>query len=121
MKTAVIACALGVAGAAHHNHKAQHHLRSGAKVMAMSELAPFYHSTEDIRGELSRLSTSCPGMTLQSMGDDPARAIDVVTIKGSGSTPVNKNFLLFGEHSRELISRSPASTLSRPCAARTRA
>ena len=103
MKTAVIACALGVVGAAHH-HREQHHLRSGAKVMAMSELAPFYHSTEDIRGELSRLSTSCPGMTLQSMGDDPARAIDVVTIKGSGSTPVNKNFLLFGEHSRELIS-----------------
>merc|ERR1719450_500762 len=32
------------------------------------------------------------------------RSIDVVTIKAPNSKPVNKNFLLFGEHARELIS-----------------
>merc|ERR1719240_2100918 len=30
--------------------------------------------------------------------------VDVVTIKAPNSKPVNKNFLLFGEHARELIS-----------------
>merc|ERR1719486_379580 len=42
-------------------------------------------------------------MTLESRAAD-TRSIDVVTIKAPGSTPVNKNFLLFGEHARELIS-----------------
>jgi len=37
-----------------------------------------------------------------SSGD--VRSIDVVTLRAPGAKPVNKNFLLFGEHSRELIS-----------------
>lgn len=63
---------------------------------------PFYHTTQGIREELEALATRCPGMTLQSHGQE--RVIDVVTIKAPGSQPVNKNFALFGEHSRELIS-----------------
>jgi len=44
-------------------------------------------------------------MTLQSIpSDDGSVNIDVVNIKKPGSTPINKNFLLFGEHARELIS-----------------
>merc|ERR1719188_778744 len=46
-------------------------------------------------------------MTLQSMapeGGDPHRTIDVVTVRKPGVSPTNKNFLLFGEHARELIS-----------------
>jgi hypothetical protein len=43
--------------------------------------------------------------TVQSTGDDgEQRSITVVDIKAPGSQPVNKNFLLFGEHARELIS-----------------
>jgi len=42
-------------------------------------------------------------MTLDSRAAD-TRSIDVVTIKAPTSSPVNKNFLLFGEHARELIS-----------------
>jgi len=105
MKITLFACLVAVAGAAKHHHRA-HHLRAGnnEKSMTMAAIAPFYHSTQDIRSELTRLSASCPGMTLQSMGGDPSRTIDVVTIKAPGSTPVNKVFLLFGEHSRELIS-----------------
>jgi len=64
---------------------------------------PYYHTTDQIHQELVALADRCPIMKLETkMADD--RAIDVVTIKAAGSTPVNKNFLLFGEHARELIS-----------------
>merc|ERR1719217_1227439 len=44
-------------------------------------------------------------MTLQSMpSDDGSVNIDVVSVKAPGTSPINKNFLLFGEHARELIS-----------------
>merc|ERR1719387_2231078 len=33
-----------------------------------------------------------------------ARSIDVVTLRAISEEPANKNFLLFGEHARELIS-----------------
>jgi len=68
----------------------------------MEVLYPFYHTTQGIREELAALATRCPGMTLESRGQE--RAIDVVTIRAPGSQPVNRNFALFGEHSRELIS-----------------
>jgi len=69
----------------------------------MQALYPYYHTTEAIHKELIDLSSRCPGMHLESrMAED--RSIDVVTIKAPNSKPVNKNFLLFGEHARELIS-----------------
>merc|ERR1719491_829223 len=42
-------------------------------------------------------------MTLETKAAD-TRSIDSITIKAPGSNPVNKNFMLFGEHARELIS-----------------
>lgn len=74
-----------------------------AQSKSMAALYPFYHSTSAIHDELVALATRCPGMTLESRAAD-TRSIDVVTIKAPGSAPVNKNFLLFGEHARELIS-----------------
>merc|ERR1719221_269966 len=84
----------------------QSQLRTGGRVQSgtMKELHPYYHSTEDIHSELQRLANSCPGLTLQTVGDASDRGIDVATVRAPGSSPVNKNFLLFGEHSRELIS-----------------
>jgi len=75
----------------------------------MLTLHPYYHSTDAIHDELTALATRCPGMTLESR---PAgsRSIDVITIKAPGSNPINKNFLLYGEHARELI--SPESGLN---------
>lgn len=70
---------------------------------SMMKLHPYYHSTDAIHDELTALATRCPGMTLESRAAD-TRSIDVVTIKAEGTSPVNKNFLLFGEHARELIS-----------------
>merc|ERR1719217_1801168 len=44
-------------------------------------------------------------MTLrQENGDSDSLSMDVVNIKAPGSNPINKNFYLFGEHARELIS-----------------
>jgi len=74
-----------------------------AQSSSMMKLHPYYHSTDAIHDELTALATRCPGMTLESRAAD-TRSIDVVTIKAEGTSPVNKNFLLFGEHARELIS-----------------
>jgi hypothetical protein len=71
--------------------------------MSMLNLHPYYHSTQGIHDEVTRLAQSCPGMTLESR-DANGRNIDVITIKAPNSNPVNKNFMLFGEHARELIS-----------------
>jgi len=72
---------------------------------AMDTLFPFYHTTSDIHNELVQLSQNCPGMTLhQETGGSDSLSIDIVKIKAEGTQPVNKNFFLFGEHARELIS-----------------
>jgi hypothetical protein len=71
----------------------------------MDALYPFYHTTSDIHTQLVQLSQNCPGMTLrQENGGSDSLSMDVVNIKAAGSQPVNKNFYLFGEHARELIS-----------------
>jgi len=67
-----------------------------------------YHSTDEIHQELVALSSRCHGMTLDTK-QAGSQFIDVVTIKAPGSKPLNKNFMLFGEHARELI--SPESSL----------
>eukprot|EP00929_Paragymnodinium_shiwhaense_P053254 TRINITY_DN2665_c0_g3_i1.p1 TRINITY_DN2665_c0_g3~~TRINITY_DN2665_c0_g3_i1.p1 ORF type:complete len:453 (+),score=128.33 TRINITY_DN2665_c0_g3_i1:55-1413(+) len=85
-------------------------LRSTQRVQTktMAALYPFYHSTDALHDKLVDLASRCPGMTLSSSaehgekGDE--RSIDVVTIRAPDSQPVNKQFMLFGEHSRELIS-----------------
>jgi len=77
----------------------------------MDTLYPFYHTTSDIHQQLVQLSQNCPGMTLrQETGGSDSLSIDVVNIKAPGSSPTNKNFFLFGEHARELI--SPESGLA---------
>jgi hypothetical protein len=106
-------CAATVAGASRlrrHHEPELGLLERDATTMrtrTMAELAPYYHSTEAIHKELTDLSSRCPGMTLEShsaTGPQGERNIDVVTIRGTSGAAVNKNFLLFGEHSRELIS-----------------
>merc|ERR1719163_2557186 len=71
-------------------------------------LPPFYHTTEDIRSQLHDLSKRCPGLTVETVSKgsllSPATSIEVATIRSADSKPVNRMFMLFGEHSRELIS-----------------
>jgi hypothetical protein len=69
----------------------------------MDAIAPYMHSTDAIHQELQELSQRCHNMKLDvAMEGD--RSIDVVTVRDPSAQVVNKNFLLFGEHARELIS-----------------
>jgi hypothetical protein len=70
---------------------------------SMMALHPYYHTSEAIHEELVALSSRCSVMKMESRDAD-TRSIDVITIKAPDAKPVNKNFLLFGEHARELIS-----------------
>lgn len=69
---------------------------------------PYYHSTDEIHNELAALSSRCKGMTVEAK-QAGSQSIDVVNIKAPGTSPLNKNFMLFGEHAREMI--SPESSL----------
>jgi len=78
-------------------------LRSKLQSHSMGVLYPYYHTSDALHEELVALATRCPIMKLETRKAED-RDIDVVTIKGQGSEPINRNFLLFGEHARELIS-----------------
>lgn len=74
-------------------------------------LPEFYHSTEEISGNLNALEARCPNMSIRREALDDVNSIDIVFI--SGSLPVKTNrtrfFMLAGEHARELI--TPESAL----------
>lgn len=73
-------------------------------VAAIKVDRPYYHTTKEIQNELKLMSENCDGaMTLETRSDSGVD-IDVVRLRDPNSQPVNKVFLLFGEHSRELIS-----------------
>jgi len=117
-RTCVLAALIATAAATRTRPKPSHmklgFLERGARSLTksgtMGALYPFYHSTDDIKSELQALSSRCHGMQLETVsgsGDDGQhRDIDVVTIRASSeATPAaNRVFMLFGEHSRELIS-----------------
>uniref|UniRef100_A0A6U4BW63 Peptidase M14 domain-containing protein n=1 Tax=Vitrella brassicaformis TaxID=1169539 RepID=A0A6U4BW63_9ALVE len=63
----------------------------------------FYHTTDQIHHRLNQLSQSCPDLTLSERRNGSA-SIDVVTVRKKGVEPINRVFMLFGEHARELIS-----------------
>merc|ERR1719235_471379 len=104
LRMLAVACLLAVADASLFKHRrVRAHMHVSEKTM--DTLFPFYHTTSDIHSELVQLSSNCPGMTLhQETGGSDSLSIDVVKIKAEGTQPVNKNFFLFGEHARELIS-----------------
>eukprot|EP00746_Dinoflagellata_sp_MGD_P090670 gnl/MRDRNA2_/MRDRNA2_35827_c0_seq1.p1 gnl/MRDRNA2_/MRDRNA2_35827_c0~~gnl/MRDRNA2_/MRDRNA2_35827_c0_seq1.p1 ORF type:complete len:428 (+),score=77.20 gnl/MRDRNA2_/MRDRNA2_35827_c0_seq1:93-1376(+) len=86
-------------------------MRKTAQHKGVRDMFPFYHTTDEIHAELVDLSARCPSMTLNSHtlasktnNSNDQASIDVVTIKKPEAKPVNKNFFLFGEHARELIS-----------------
>eukprot|EP00386_Alphamonas_edax_P006649 GDKI01021468.1.p1 GENE.GDKI01021468.1~~GDKI01021468.1.p1 ORF type:complete len:484 (+),score=143.58 GDKI01021468.1:126-1454(+) len=69
---------------------------------------PFYHSTEQIHQELHALAENCPALTVTSQSRTNNKgetvSIDAVTVRSTDATPINKVFILYGEHARELIS-----------------
>lgn len=68
---------------------------------------PYFHTSAEIRSEVQRLAGACNGaLSMKTLQDsnDSSVSIDAVSIRAKGASPVNRIFLLFGEHSRELIS-----------------
>ncbi|CEM07955.1 unnamed protein product [Vitrella brassicaformis CCMP3155] len=63
----------------------------------------FHHTTDQIHHRLKQLSQSCPDLTLSERRNGSA-SIDVVTVRKKGVEPINRVFMLFSEHARELIS-----------------
>jgi hypothetical protein len=97
----------------HHRssaHLGLHAETNATRSLAMYRMSPYYHSTQDISNELQALAQRCPGMEFKTMtgtsDDGRSRSIDTIHIRAQGgmAPAVNRNFLLFGEHSRELIS-----------------
>jgi hypothetical protein len=75
---------------------------------SMEVMYPFYHPGTKIQSELADLAGRCPGMSMRTVTKTDekgeSRSIDVVNVRAPNSEPKNRNFLLFGEHARELIS-----------------
>lgn len=65
---------------------------------------PFFHTTEELHTEAKALRDKCGGALKSETWKDGKVALDVYTVKKPGSTPINRAFFVFGEHSRELIS-----------------
>ena len=75
-----------------------------------SQLASFYHTSDDIHTEIVRLEKSCSApITVTSASCGPDCLIDIVDIGNPSHS--RKMFYLFGEHARELISPETALVL----------
>jgi len=65
---------------------------------------PFYHTSDELHSEVVRLSKACNGMLTFKTVNDTDVSLDVITVRKAGVKSLNKVFMLFGEHARELIS-----------------
>jgi len=78
----------------------RHHQTNSTLKMKYS----FYHTSDEIKSEITRLSKHCNDALNATTVRDGEVDIDVVTVRKPGVKAPNKVFILFGEHSRELIS-----------------
>jgi len=75
-------------------------------ITAVKSVHPYYHTGSEITDQLKQLAQTCPHLSLREESHGEIK-MDVVTLKKNrdpNHKPVNKNFMLFGEHARELIS-----------------
>lgn len=79
-------------------------LRATKVTAKVQQEYPFYHTSDELRDEVLSLSRSCDGALSVRTLEDNGTSIDVITVKQPDGKPVNRVFILFGEHSRELIS-----------------
>lgn len=80
------------------------HLRHNAK-RTLKALLPYYHTSDELHQEASQLVSTCNGAASIRTVHEGDVAIDVVSVKAQQPVPAaNRILLLFGEHSRELIS-----------------
>jgi len=77
---------------------------SGAWSGRLKKAFPWYHTSEEIHAEAKRLVGVCGSTASLKTIAKGGVSIDVVTVKKQDAKPSNRVFILFGEHSRELIS-----------------
>jgi hypothetical protein len=66
---------------------------------------PYFHTSDELSQELQRLSSSCPGLSVETKTSPGGEvSIDIASLKKPDASPTNKMYFLFGEHARELIS-----------------
>eukprot|EP00401_Gymnodinium_catenatum_P053649 CAMPEP_0117574568 /NCGR_PEP_ID=MMETSP0784-20121206/61666_1 /TAXON_ID=39447 /ORGANISM="" /LENGTH=404 /DNA_ID=CAMNT_0005373427 /DNA_START=11 /DNA_END=1225 /DNA_ORIENTATION=+ len=73
---------------------------------ALKNQFPFYHTTAELHAALVDLTSTCSGANLTmwtTSQEEEYVSIDVVHVAGFGAAPINRVFLLGGEHARELI------------------
>jgi hypothetical protein len=71
---------------------------------ALKSAHPYYHTTAELQDEVRDLAKGCGGALRVDTAEDSGVKIDVVHVRAPKTTPINRAFILFGEHSRELIS-----------------
>jgi len=79
-------------------------LRSGYDSTTLKGMYPYYHTTAEIRDEVHALVQGCGGALTSKTFSESGVDIDLVRVRAPNSSPTNRVFILFGEHSRELIS-----------------
>lgn len=84
-------------------------LVSQAKVGTMKAMFPYYHTSSELREQARELAQGCNNNMKMNTVSEGGVDIDVIGIRAPNANPINRVFLLFGEHSRELI--SPESAL----------
>jgi len=96
--------ATGTGGLRHGRHLRIESAPANDASVAVKRSFPFYHTSNEIHAEAVDLASRCNGaLSIQTVTQDDV-SIDVASVKRVGSNPANKMFILFGEHSRELIS-----------------
>jgi len=77
--------------------------RSNSSTQELKRLYPWYHTSDELIAEARSLAAGCGGALSLTTAKEDGVEIDVATVRKPGSHPVNRVFILFGEHSRELI------------------
>lgn len=86
-----------------------HRAKPATSLRTMKKMFPYYHTSAELRQKALDLSKDCGGAMKMSTLSEDGIDIDLVHVRAPDANPTNKVFVLFGEHSRELI--SPESAL----------
>lgn len=78
--------------------------QGGGGTAALKAQYPFYHTSHELAAEASRLVRACGGRASLRSVQKGNVTVDVVRVKSDSRPATNRVFVLFGEHSRELIS-----------------
>mmetsp|Transcript_82054 Transcript_82054/g.129200 ORF Transcript_82054/g.129200 Transcript_82054/m.129200 type:complete len:437 (-) Transcript_82054:19-1329(-) len=103
-------CSLGANAASLREHKGQTREPKGRP---LKEKMPWYHSTQELRDEITDISSVCEGAQIERTTKTKVNSqgaagqevsLDVVTVRKSGASARTKAMFVFGEHARELVS-----------------